>query len=146
KNAIKSLSAHSVDISRDDWIKKYAYTCEERGQLETCRAIIRNVIGIGIEMTDRKHTWIEDSQQALNTKHKETARAIYAHALNVFPQKKGLWLRAAQLEKEHGTHEQLNDLLARAVSFCPTSEDLWLMYAKVQWLSGDVQKARLVLA
>ena len=33
----------------------------------------------------------------------ECARAIYAHALSVFPSKKSVWLRAAHFEKNHGT-------------------------------------------
>lgn len=33
----------------------------------------------------------------------ECARAIYAHALLVFPSKKSVWLRAAYFEKNHGT-------------------------------------------
>ena len=32
-----------------------------------------------------------------------TARAIYAHALQMFPMKPALWTRAAFLEKNHGT-------------------------------------------
>ena len=33
----------------------------------------------------------------------ECARAIYAHALQMFPSKKSVWLRAAYFEKNHGT-------------------------------------------
>lgn len=33
----------------------------------------------------------------------ECARAIYAYALQVFPSKKSVWLRAAYFEKNHGT-------------------------------------------
>lgn len=33
----------------------------------------------------------------------ECARAIYAHALQVFPSKKSVWLRAAYFEKNNGT-------------------------------------------
>jgi hypothetical protein len=35
----------------------------------------------------------------------ESARAIFAHALSVFPQKKSIWIRAAFLEKNHGTRQ-----------------------------------------
>ena len=49
----------------------------------------------------------------------ETARAIYAHALGIFPGKKSLWRLAAQLEKAHGTREALDSLLRRAVTYCP---------------------------
>lgn len=33
----------------------------------------------------------------------ECARAVYAHALNTFPDKKSIWLRAAAFEKSNGT-------------------------------------------
>ena len=49
----------------------------------------------------------------------ETARAILAHALTVFPGKKSLWRRAAALEKAHGSREALDALLERAVKYCP---------------------------
>lgn len=66
----------------------------------------------------------------------ETARAIYAHALSVFPGKKSIWRRAAQLEKAAGTAEALDALLRKAVTYCPQAEVLWLMAAKEKWLSG----------
>ena len=49
----------------------------------------------------------------------ETARAILAHALTVFPGKKCLWSCAAALEKAHGSREALDALLQRAVKYCP---------------------------
>ena len=49
----------------------------------------------------------------------ETARAIYAHALSIFPGKKSVWRRAAELEKAHGSAESLDELLKRAVKYCP---------------------------
>lgn len=66
----------------------------------------------------------------------ETARAIYSHALSVFPGKKSIWRRAAQLEKAHGSRESLDALLKKAVTYCPQAEVLWLMAAKEKWLSG----------
>ena len=41
----------------------------------------------------------------------ETARAVYAHALATFPNKKAIWLRACALEKKHGTRELLEATL-----------------------------------
>lgn len=38
-----------------------AEECDKAGSVATCQAIIRAVIGIGIEEEDRKHTWMEDS-------------------------------------------------------------------------------------
>lgn len=41
--------------------------------------------------------------QCIANKAFECARAIYAHALTIMPSKKSIWLKAAQLEKDHGT-------------------------------------------
>lgn len=38
-----------------------AEECDKAGSVATCQAVIRAVIGIGIEEEDRKHTWMEDS-------------------------------------------------------------------------------------
>lgn len=37
----------------------------------------------------------------------------------MFPGKKSIWRRAAQLEKAHGTREALDALLKKAVAYCP---------------------------
>lgn len=39
-----------------------AEECDKAGSVATCQAVIRAVIGIGIEEEDRKHTWMEDSE------------------------------------------------------------------------------------
>lgn len=36
--------------------------CDKAGSVATCQAVIRAVIGIGIEEEDRKHTWMEDAE------------------------------------------------------------------------------------
>lgn len=38
-----------------------AEECDKAGSVATCQAVIRAVIGIGIEEEDCKHTWMEDS-------------------------------------------------------------------------------------
>lgn len=65
----------------------------------------------------------------------ECARAIYAHSLTVFTNKKGIWMRAAYFEKDYGTRETLETLLQKAVAHCPKAEVLWLMGAKSKWLA-----------
>ena len=65
----------------------------------------------------------------------ECARAIYAHSLTVFPNKKNIWLRAAYFEKNYGSRETLETLLQKAVAHCPKAEVLWLMGAKSKWLA-----------
>lgn len=90
---------------------------------------------MGVEEDERKHTWMDDAEKAVANGCIETARAIYAHALSVFKTKKSLWLAAANLEKQHGTKDSLDELLRRAVTYCPQAEVLWLMAAKERWLS-----------
>lgn len=57
----------------------------------TCRAIVAAVIDVGVEDEDRRRTYKADAEECLKRGSAETARAIYAHALQLFPGKKGLW-------------------------------------------------------
>lgn len=144
KRAIKSLSANNVVVNHEQWLKE-AEAAEKSGSLETCQAIVRTTIGIGVDDEDRKRTWMADAEDCLKRQSTETARAIFAHALTVFPGKKSVWLRAAQLEKAAGSRESLDALLRRAVTYCPQAEILWLMGAKEKWAAGDVSAARSIL-
>lgn len=76
----------------------------------------------------------------------ECARSIYAFMINEFPEKKGIWLQAANFEREHGTVDSYEELLKQATERCPKCETLWLMYAKSRWLQNDVDEARNILA
>lgn len=57
----------------------------------TCRALVAEVIGLGVEEEDRKRTWMADADEVLKRGSVHTARAIYAHATSVFPGKKSVW-------------------------------------------------------
>lgn len=85
----------------------------------TCTAIVNTVVGMNVEDADRSRTWKADAAECLKRGSPETARAIYSHALSVFPGKKSVWRAAAQLEKEHGNPGALDTLLAKAVTYCP---------------------------
>jgi len=85
----------------------------------------KNVMDIGVEEEDRKHTWLEDAAWFVNEKAYECARAVYAFTLNKFPNKKGIWTIAAFFEKENGSPESYNALLERATENCPGAENLW---------------------
>ncbi|RUS26071.1 PRP1 splicing factor, N-terminal-domain-containing protein [Jimgerdemannia flammicorona] len=142
--AVTVLSQKGTVLDRDQWFKE-AETCEKEGAVGTCQAIVRATIGLNVEDEDRKKTWMDDADSCIAHGSIETARAIYAHALKVFPGKKSIWRRAAFLEKGHGTRESLEELLQRAVKYCPQAEVLWLMGAKEKWLAGDVDGARAIL-
>lgn len=143
---IKSLKANGVVIDREWWLKA-AESAEKLDppMVSTCRAIIAEVVGYDIEDEDRKRTWMADAEECIKNGSIETARAIYAHATETFPTKKGIWRRAATLEKLHGTHDAMFEMLKKAVEYCPQSEVLWLMAAKEKWLLKDVAGARAIL-
>jgi len=145
ERSISSLTSNGVEINKDHWMKD-AMDCEKAGSILTCQSIIKNVIGVGVEEEDRKDTWLEDAEAATTAGANECARAIYAHALSLFPSKKTIWLKAAFFEKAHGTRETLETLLQKAVGYCPKAEILWLMGAKSKWLAGDVPEARSILS
>jgi pre-mRNA-processing factor 6 len=144
RNAVKSLTAHGVQIDREEWITE-ARKCEKAGSVITCQAIIMETIGLNIEDEDRKSTWCEDAENALADGAIQTARAIYAHATTVFPEKQSLWLRLCHLEKKYGDAKSLEAVLEKSVRFCVNSEILWLMFAKHKWTNSDVAGARQVL-
>jgi pre-mRNA-processing factor 6 len=145
ERALTSLQGSSVEVNRDHWIKD-AEEAEKGGSVHTAQAIIRAVIGIGVEDEDRIEQWMEDAESCTAREAFECARAIYAQALTEFPSKTDIWLDAALFEKNHGTRESLESLLQKAVAHCPKAEVLWLMGAKSKWLAGDVPAARSILA
>lgn len=59
-------------------------------------------------------------------------RTIYAHALKELPGKKSLWIKAAELEKVHGTPEALEEILDRAVRYCPKVSPLSINYNELR--------------
>ncbi|ABP00924.1 predicted protein [Ostreococcus lucimarinus CCE9901] len=145
--AVKSLKSHGVTIDRESWIKEAEIAEKaEPPSIATCRAIVKATIGEGVEEEDKKRTWKADAEECMKRESAETARAIYAHALDSgFSHKKGLWMKAAMLEKRFGTPDSVDAVLRKAVTFCPNAEILWLMGAKERWLSGDVTRAREIL-
>ena len=112
----------------------------------TCGSIIRETLGWSLdEDDDRKDIWREDAKASIARGRYETARAIYAYALRVFPTSRSVWLAATDLERTYGTKEALWQLLEKAVEACPQSEVLWLQLAREKWRAGEVNDARKVL-
>ncbi|KAF8503248.1 hypothetical protein F5888DRAFT_1799581 [Russula emetica] len=138
--AVRTLRAHGVLLTREQWPKE-AERCEAEGAPRTCEAIVSATVEMDVKEEDRFTTWLGDAEAAEPRGRAGTARAVLAFALRVFPDRRDLWRRAADLEKAHGTHETLDKLLARAVECCPQAEILWLMWAKEKWLGGDVRAA-----
>jgi len=145
QTGVKSLRNNGVEINREEWIKE-AERAETTENIATAQAIIRTILGEGVETDDRKSQWMEDAEASISHRALGCARAIYAHALTAFPSDEDIWLEAAVYEKGHGTSESLDNHLAKAVKYCPRAEILWLMAAKSQWTEGNVDGARQILA
>lgn len=142
---IKSLARESAMLKREEWITQ-AEICEDEGAPLTCQAIIKETLGWGLdEDDDRKQIWIDDAKASINRGEYETARAIYAYAIRVFPTRKSVWLAAAELERQHGSKQALWDLLGEAVKNCPASAVLWMQLAREKWQAGEIDEARRVL-
>ena len=99
---VRELRKHQVLLTRDQWLKE-AEKCESQGSLRTCEAIIKATVAMEIEEEDRLDTWVGDAENAESRGMVGTARAILAYALKVYPDRRSLWRRAAELEKAHGT-------------------------------------------
>jgi pre-mRNA-processing factor 6 len=144
--AIKALMKEGAMLKREEWIEQ-AEKCEAEGAILTCGAIIRETLGYSLdEDDDRKEIFKTDAKESIGRDKFETARAIYAYALRVFPTSRSIWIAAADLERSHGTKLALWQVLEKAVEACPQSEDLWLQLAREKWHAGEVDEARLVLA
>lgn len=142
--ALKSLAKHQVVVTREQLLKE-AQTVEKVGAITTCQALVKESMELGVEEEDRKRVWLEDAENLIGANCINCARAVYAYALTVFPKKKSLWQKVAQLEKTYGTPETLQNILKKAVEECPKAEILWLMGAKEKWLAGDTDGAREIL-
>ena len=145
KRAVQSLSRESAMLKREEWIIE-AEKCEAEGAVLTCGAIIRETLGYGLdEDDDRKEIWMDEAKSCASRDRFETARAIYAYALRVFVNSRGVWLAAVELERAHGTRAALANLLEKAVEACPQSEALWMQLAREKWEAGAIDAARVVL-
>lgn len=59
--ALTSLNANGVEINRDMWFQE-AIEAEKAGAVNCCQALIKAMIGNGVEEEDRKQTWIDDAE------------------------------------------------------------------------------------
>lgn len=145
KRAVLALAKEGAMPKREEWITE-AEKCEGEGAILTCANIIQETLGWGLdEDDDRKDTWMEDAKMSVARGKYETARAIYAYALRVFPTSRTVWKEAVDLERNHGSKEALWNVLKKATEACPNSEVLWLMRAKEKLLAGELDEARKVL-
>lgn len=102
EKAVEVLRKNQVVLTRDQWLGE-AEKCESEGSPRTSEGIVKATVDLDVDEEDREMTWVGDVEASLARGRVATARAILAHALHVFPDKRGLWRRAADLEKVHGT-------------------------------------------
>lgn len=101
-NGVLALKKNGAELSREQWLVE-AEKCESQGSTITSQAIVKATIHLELEEEDRQGVWMEDAESMEAKGLIGVARAIYAYALKVFPQKQAIWRRAAGLEKAHGT-------------------------------------------
>lgn len=99
---IARLRDQDVMMDREAWLKE-AERCESEGSPATARAIVKATLHIDVEEDLRLPTWMDDANSSASRGHFETARAIRAYLINVFPDERQVWWSAAQFEKAHGT-------------------------------------------
>jgi pre-mRNA-processing factor 6 len=144
-NGVKDLELKGGLPDRTQWIAD-AQECERQGAILTSHAIINATLGQGLEEEDTKAVWLDDAKSAIENQAFDTARAICAYALRVFPESRSLWLATINLERAHGTKPHLWEVLDRATKSCPKSEAFWLLYAQEKSRIGDIDGARAVLS
>lgn len=145
KLAVSSLTKHQAILSREQWLQE-AEKCEQDGSPLTAQAIAKATIHLDIEEEDRREVWLEDAERAAKGDFFEVARAIFAVLIETFPTSPGVWRKAAEFEKAHGTPDAVQDILMKGAEHCPHAEVLWLMAAKEKWTSGDVVGAQQILS
>ncbi|PPQ92100.1 hypothetical protein CVT25_008294, partial [Psilocybe cyanescens] len=157
EGAVRDLRRHQVLLTREQWLKE-AEKCELEGSPRTCEAIVKATVAMDVEEEDRFDTWVGDAEAAEARGRVGVARAVLGYALRVFPGRRALWRKAAELEKAHGTRESLDAILERAVLHCPQaevlerafvvnpeSEQIWLAAVKLEAENGEFGVARELL-
>lgn len=144
ERAYNSLTKNDAVISRDQWLQE-AEAAEASGAPGTSAVIVKYTIGKDVDVEDQLRTWSEDAKGAVQRGSIATARAILAHAINAYPNKRKLWMQSVELEKSYGNSDSLDSILASATQSLPRAEIFWLLRAKELWLVGKVERAREIL-
>jgi pre-mRNA-processing factor 6 len=121
----------NVTISKDQWLKE-AYDAEMSASVVTARAIIECTIGEKPD-EDSKNGWYETAENFLHRGAIECARACLKSVCLAFPKDAGSWMKAINLEEEHGNSKTLGRILKQALESFDESELFYLMYAKHLW-------------
>ena len=147
ERAVKSLAQNSAMLKREEWIGE-SERLEAEGMVLSATACIQETLSFGLDEDDDdlKKLFSSDAQASIGKGMFATARAIYAYTLRLFPTSRSTWLAAIDLEKNHGTRDEMWKLLDKAVEACPDAEEIWQLSAKSRWDAGFPDDARLILA
>ncbi|EGW10560.1 Pre-mRNA-processing factor 6 [Cricetulus griseus] len=150
--AITSLRANGVEINREQWIQD-AEECDRAGSVATCQAVMRAVIGIGIEEEDRKHTWMEDADSVFMKSVKlewvlgniTAAQELCEEALRHYEDFPKLWMMKGQIEEQGELMEKAREAYNQGLKKCPHSTPLWLLLSRLEEKIGQLTRARAIL-
>ncbi|VFV33262.1 pre-mrna-processing factor 6 [Lynx pardinus] len=150
--AITSLRANGVEINREQWIQD-AEECDKAGSVATCQAVMRAVIGIGIEEEDRKHTWMEDADSVFMKSVKlewvlgniAAAQELCEEALKHYEDFPKLWMMKGQIEEQEELVEKAREAYSQGLKKCPHSTPLWLLLSRLEEKVGQLTRARAIL-
>ena len=125
---VRELRRHQVLLTREQWLKE-AERCEGEGSPRTCEAIVKATVAMELEDEDRLDTWVGDAESAEAKGMVSTSRAILSYALKVYPDRRNLWRKAADLEKTHGT--RFVPFLRISIIFIDSSpkEKVWMLFS-----------------
>ena len=133
-----------ISDDRDFWLEQ-GVAAEKAGHNGVAEGLVRVSADVNVLPQERRRIWESEAESLLEQGAPHCARTLYQVLLQYFNTKKKIWMAAAQLEKQHGTPDQLDALLKKATTFCPKAWPLWLMGAKEKWLCGDLAGARVIL-
>lgn len=134
-----------------NWIKWSRFE-EEYGTSELVREVFGNAVeALGEDFMDER-LFIAYAKYEAKLKEYERARAIYKYALDHLPRSKSLALHKAYttFEKQFGDREGIEDVILskRRVQYeehikeNPKNYDVWFDYARLEEISGDVDRIR----
>jgi len=83
ERAISSLTANGVELNRDQWLTD-AIECDKASSVLTCRAIVKYMIGHGLEDEERKDTWLEDAENCAQKVSNQSLCALVQHLMKLY--------------------------------------------------------------
>jgi len=144
KRCVKTLEKAQSKLSRENWLNE-AVNCEQAGSILTCRAIVKHTMELDLDPQDYKKTWLQNAGEAAEKGAIETSRALYYEACNRLLNKKSVWLKTYEFEKQNGTPEKILSIMEKGLKNNEDKPLFWLIYAKQLWLQGEIAKCREIL-